>query len=224
MKILNFLIQPELNKPYKIDYTTMIKNIIFDFGGVLMDWDPRYFFKDYFKDDEKMEFFLKNIATDEWNAEQDRGRTLAEGTEIQVAKHPEWEKEIRAYYDNWTTMLKSDILENVEVLRKLEDSKYKLFGLTNWSAETFPYALEHYDFFQIFQGKIVVSGTEKLIKPDPAIWNILLDRYQIIAEQSVFIDDNFRNIEMAKSLGFICIHITEDTNLEKELRDLGLEI
>ena len=201
-----------------------IKNIIFDFGGVLMDWDPRYFFKDYFKDDEKMEFFLKNIATDEWNAEQDRGRTLAEGTEIQVAKHPEWEKEIRAYYDNWTTMLKSDILENVEVLRKLEDSKYKLFGLTNWSAETFPYALEHYDFFQIFQGKIVVSGTEKLIKPDPAIWNILLDRYQIIAEQSVFIDDNFRNIEMAKSLGFICIHITEDTNLEKELRDLGLEI
>ena len=202
----------------------MIKNIIFDFGGVLMDWDPRYFFKDYFKDDEKMEFFLKNIATDEWNAEQDRGRTLAEGTEIQVAKHPEWEKEIRAYYDNWTTMLKSDIPENVEVLRKLEDSKYKLFGLTNWSAETFPYALEHYDFFQIFQGKIVVSGTEKLIKPDPAIWNILLDRYQIIAEQSVFIDDNFRNIEMAKSLGFICIHITEDTNLEKELRDLGLEI
>ena len=202
----------------------MIKNIIFDFGGVLMDWDPRYFFKDYFKDDEKMEFFLKNIATDEWNAEQDLGRTLAEGTEIQVAKHPEWEKEIRAYYDNWTTMLKSDILENVEVLRKLEDSKYKLFGLTNWSAETFPYALEHYDFFQIFQGKIVVSGTEKLIKPDPAIWNILLDRYQIIAEQSVFIDDNFRNIEMAKSLGFICIHITEDTNLEKELRDLGLEI
>lgn len=202
----------------------MIKNIIFDFGGVLMDWDPRYFFKDYFKDDEKMEFFLKNIATDEWNAEQDRGRTLAEGTEIQVSKHPEWEKEIRAYYDNWTTMLKSDILENVEVLRKLEDSKYKLFGLTNWSAETFPYALEHYDFFQIFQGKIVVSGTEKLIKPDRAIWNILLDRYQIIAEQSVFIDDNFRNIEMAKSLGFICIHITEDTNLEKELRDLGLEI
>ena len=202
----------------------MIKNIIFDFGGVLMDWDPRYFFKDYFKDDEKMEFFLKNIATDEWNAEQDRGRTLAEGTEIQVAKHPEWEKEIRAYYDNWTTMLKSDILENVEVLRKLEDSKYKLFGLTNWSAETFPYALEHYDFFQIFQGKIVVSGTEKLIKPDRAIWNILLDRYQIIAEQSVFIDDNFRNIEMAKSLGFICIHIAEDTNLEKELRDLGLEI
>lgn len=200
-----------------------IKNIIFDFGGVVMDWDPRYFFKDHFKDDEKMEHFLKNIATDEWNAEQDRGRTLAEGTEIQVAKHPEWEKEIRAYYDNWTTMLKSDIPHNVEVLRKLEHSKYELFGLTNWSAETFPYALENYDFFNIFEGKIVVSGTEKLIKPDPAIWEVLLNRYQLKAEESVFIDDNAKNIEVAKSLGFICIHIKEDTDLEKEMRDLGIQ-
>lgn len=200
-----------------------IKNIIFDFGGVVMDWDPRYFFKDHFNDDEKMEHFLKNIATDEWNAEQDRGRTLAEGTEIQVAKHPEWEKEIRAYYDNWTTMLKSDIPHNVEVLRKLEHSKYELFGLTNWSAETFPYALENYDFFNIFEGKIVVSGTEKLIKPDPAIWEVLLNRYQLKAEESVFIDDNAKNIEVAKSLGFICIHIKEDTDLEKEMRDLGIQ-
>lgn len=200
-----------------------IKNIIFDLGGVVMDWDPRYFFKDHFNDDEKMEHFLKNIATDEWNAEQDRGRTLAEGTEIQVAKHPEWEQEIRAYYDNWTTMLKSDIPHNVEVLRKLEHSKYNLFGLTNWSAETFPYALENYDFFKIFEGKIVVSGTEKLIKPDPAIWEVLLNRYQIKAEESVFIDDNSKNIEVAKSLGFICVRIKEDTDLEKELRDLGIQ-
>ncbi|WHF52545.1 HAD family phosphatase [Chryseobacterium gotjawalense] len=200
-----------------------IKNIIFDFGGVVMDWDPRYFFKDHFNDDEKMEHFLENIATDEWNAEQDRGRTLAKGTEIQVAKHPEWEKEIRAYYDNWTTMLKSEIPHNVAVLRKLEHSKYHLFGLTNWSAETFPYALENYDFFKIFQDKIVVSGTEKLIKPDPTIWNVLLDRYQIKAEESVFIDDNFNNIKVAEILGFICVHVKEDTDLEKELRDLGVE-
>ena len=200
-----------------------IKNIIFDFGGVVMDWNPRYFFKDYFNDDEKMEYFLKNITTDEWNIEQDRGRTLDEGTAIQVANFPEWEKEIRAYYDNWTTMLKSEIADNVAVLRKLEHSEYELFGLTNWSAETFPYALENYDFFSIFKGKIVVSGTEKLIKPNPEIWHVLLNRYQIKAEESVFIDDNFKNIEVAKSLGFICIHIKEDTDLEKELRDLGIE-
>ena len=200
-----------------------IKNIIFDFGGVVMDWNPRYFFKDYFNDDEKMEFFLKNIATDEWNAEQDRGRTLAEGTEIQVAKFPQWEKELRAYYDNWTTMLRSDIPKNVEVLRKLEHSNYELFGLTNWSAETFPYALENYDFFKIFGGNIVVSGTEKLIKPDPKIWEVLLERYHIKADESVFIDDNAKNIEVAKALGFITIHITPETDLEKELKDLGLK-
>ncbi|MGG7467369.1 HAD family hydrolase [Chryseobacterium arthrosphaerae] len=201
-----------------------IKNIIFDFGGVLMDWNPRYFFKDYFNDDDKMEYFLENIAQDEWNIEQDRGRSLSEGTEIQIKKFPEWEKEIRAYYDNWTVMLKSDIPQNVDVLRKLKNTDYQLFGLTNWSAETFPYALENYDFFQIFDGKIVVSGTEKLIKPDPAIWHILLERYNIQAGESVFIDDNPKNIEMARSLGFVTIHVTPDTNLEQELAVLGVKM
>lgn len=210
-------------KSFQHSKCSNIKNIIFDFGGVVMDWNPRYFFKDYFNDDEKMEFFLKNIATDEWNAEQDRGRTLAEGTEIQVAKFPQWEKELRAYYDNWTTMLRSDIPKNVEVLRKLEHSNYELFGLTNWSAETFPYALENYDFFKIFGGNIVVSGTEKVIKPDPKIWEVLLERYHIKADESVFIDDNAKNIEVAKALGFITVHITPETDLEKELIDLGLK-
>ncbi len=209
---------------FQLASSSPIKNIIFDFGGVVMDWNPRYFFKDYFKDDEKMEFFLKNIAEDEWNAEQDRGRTLAEGTEIQVAKFPDWEKEIRAYYDHWSTMLKSDIPQNVEVLRRLAKTEYQLFGLTNWSHETFPYALENYDFFELFDGKIVVSGQEKLIKPNPEIWKVLLDRYAIKAEESVFIDDNFKNIEVAKSLGFLTIHITENTDLADELSKIGVKI
>ena len=200
-----------------------VKNIIFDFGGVVMDWNPRYFFKEYFNDDNRMEYFLKHIAEDAWNAEQDRGRSLKEGTEIQVQKFPEWEEELRAYYDNWTTMLKSDIPQNVEVLRKLEHSEYELFGLTNWSAETFPYALENYDFFNIFQGKIVVSGDEKLIKPDPKIWKVLLERYQLDPEESVFVDDNPKNIEVAEQMGFVTVHITEETNLENELRRLGLQ-
>lgn len=201
-----------------------IKNIIFDFGGVLMDWNPRYFFKDYFNDNEKMEYFLQNIAQDEWNVEQDRGRSLAEGTEIQVKKFPEWEKEIRAFYDNWTVMLKSEIPQNVEVLRKLKNTDYHLFGLTNWSEETFPYALENYDFFQIFEGKIVVSGTEKLIKPDPEIWHVLLERYNIKADESVFIDDNTKNIEVAQSLGFITIQVFPDTDLTKELKKFGIDV
>ncbi|REC44621.1 HAD family hydrolase [Chryseobacterium pennipullorum] len=201
-----------------------IKNIIFDFGGVLMDWNPRYYFQDYFKDDEKMEYFLEHIAQDEWNIEQDRGRSLAEGTDIQVKKFPEWEKELRAYYDNWTVMLKSDIPQNVDVLRKLKNTDYHLFGLTNWSEETFPYALENYDFFQIFEGKIVVSGTEKLIKPDPEIWHVLLERYNIKADESVFIDDNPKNIEMAKSLGFKTIQVFLDTNLMQELKKIGVDV
>ncbi|REC79195.1 HAD family phosphatase [Chryseobacterium elymi] len=201
-----------------------IKNIIFDFGGVLMDWNPRYFFKDYFNDDEKMEYFLENIAQPEWNEEQDRGRSLAEGTNIQVKKFPEWEKELRAYYDNWTVMLKSDIPQNVEILRRLGNTNYQLFGLTNWSEETFPYALENYDFFQLFNGKIVVSGAEKMIKPDPRIWHVLLERYNLKASESVFIDDNLKNIEMANSLGFMTIKIDPDTDLEKELADLGIQL
>jgi 2-haloacid dehalogenase len=200
-----------------------IKNIVFDFGGVLIDWNPRYFFKEYFNDDEKMDYFLTEIAQSEWNEEQDRGRLLSEGTDIQVKKFPDWEKEIRAYYDNWTTMLRSDIPHNVEVLRKLGKTDYQLFGLTNWSEETFPYALENYDFFKLFDGKIVVSGTEKLIKPDPKIWHILLDRYKIHANESVFIDDNLKNIEMAKSLGFETVHVTPETDLEQELINLGIK-
>lgn len=170
-----------------------------------------------------MEYFLENIAQSEWNEEQDRGRSLAEGTDIQIKKFPEWEKELRAYYDNWTVMLKSDIPQNVEILRRLGNTDYQLFGLTNWSEETFPYALENYDFFKLFNGKIVVSGTEKLIKPDPKIWHILLERYNLKANESVFIDDNPKNIEMANSLGFRTIKIDPDTDLEKELADLGIQ-
>lgn len=199
----------------------MIKNIIFDFGGVLMDWDPRYFFKTYFNDDEKMEWFLKNIAKDEWNAEQDCGRTLKEGTDLLIQQHPDWEKEIRAYYDNWTTMLNSDIPHNVEVLRQLA-GKYLLYGLTNWSAETFPYALENYDFFKLFEGKIVVSGTEKMIKPDREIFDVLISRYHLKPEESVFIDDNAKNIATAASLGFATVYILADTSLGEELRKLGV--
>ncbi|WP_300675280.1 HAD family phosphatase [Soonwooa sp.] len=199
-----------------------LKNIIFDFGGVLMDWDPRYYFRTHFDNEADMDFFLKNIATNAWNAEQDRGRTIERGTEKLVKEHPLFEKDIRAYYDNWTTMLRGDIPQNVAVLRQLE-GKYPLYGLTNWSAETFPYALEHYDFFKLFEGKIVVSGDEKLIKPDPKIFEVLLKRYDLKAEESVFIDDNIDNIKTAESLGFATIHVTPETDLAKELHNLGYE-
>ncbi|MDL1913214.1 MAG: HAD family phosphatase [Bergeyella sp.] len=201
----------------------MIKNIVFDFGGVLMDWNPRYFYADYFKDLKKMEYFLSEIATFEWNAEQDRGRTLQEGTELLVKQHPDWEKEIRAYYDNWKIMLKGDFPKNVAVLRDLEKTPYRLYGLTNWSSETFPYALENYDFFRIFGGKIVVSGEEKCIKPDPKLWHILSHRYSVKAEESVFIDDNENNIATAEKIGFKTIHATPEIDLKSTLEKLGVK-
>ena len=200
-----------------------IKNIVFDFGGVVMDWDPRYLYKDYFNDDEKMEWFLSNITTNEWNAEQDRGRPLQEATDWLITQYPDWEKEIKLFYGSWTTMLKGEIPQHVAVLRALANTSYELYGLTNWSQETIHHAYDNYDFFKLFEGKIVVSGDEKLIKPDPAIWKVLLNRYDLKAEESVFIDDNIKNIEVAHSLGFKTVHLLEDTDLRTELEKLGIQ-
>jgi 2-haloacid dehalogenase len=198
-----------------------IKNIVFDFGGVLVDWNPRYLFKDIFNDDEKMESFLKNICTDSWNIQQDAGRTLAEGTKILQEKFPEESEMIQQFYDGWEVMLKDEIPENTKLLNQFDRKKFRLWGLTNWSGETFPIALARFDFFKEFEG-IVVSGDEKMIKPNDDIYLLLLERYNLKAEESIFIDDNYNNIVAANKLGFHTIHFTKDVNLEKRLQDLEL--
>src|SRR5690606_27950746 len=177
----------------------MIHTIIFDFGGVLVDWNPRYLYSDYFQDDQKMEWFLENICTDEWNLEQDRGRSLKEGTQILVEKFPEFQKEIEMYYGQWETMLKDSIPGTVEILYELK-SKFPVFGLTNWSAETFPIALKRFNFFQVFNG-ILVSGEEKLIKPDSKIFERMMDKFQLNPENCLFIDDNLKNVEASRAFG-----------------------
>ena len=196
-----------------------IKNIVFDFGGVLVDWNPRYLFRDIFKDDEKMEYFLSNICTDSWNVQQDAGRTLAEGTKLLQSQFPEHSAMIQQFYDGWEVMLKDEIPENSRLLSQFDREKFRLFGLTNWSGETFPIALERFPFFSEFEG-IVVSGDEKMIKPNKEIYLLLLDRYNLKAEDSIFIDDNFKNIEAANELGFQTIHVTENLNLESRLQEL----
>ncbi|MFT4850415.1 MAG: 2-haloacid dehalogenase [Sediminicola sp.] len=198
-----------------------IKNIIFDFGGVLVDWNPRYLFKDIFNDDEKMEHFLGNICTENWNIQQDAGRTLADGTKILQEQFPEDSEMIQQFYDGWEVMLKDEITENTKLLNKFDRKKFRLWGLTNWSSETFPIALERFDFFKEFEG-IVVSGDEKMIKPNDDIYLLLLERYSLKAEESIFIDDNYKNIVAANKLGFQTIHFTELVNLEKRLQELGL--
>lgn len=179
----------------------MIKDIVFDFGGVLMDWDPRYLYRTYFKDEAQMEYFLSHICTDAWNAEQDRGRTFDEGISLLLRQYPQYAEPIRMYKDRWECMLKGEFPRSVELLKRLKEQGHGIYGLTNWSAETIPLAYAKYDFFSLFDG-IVVSGEEKIIKPDPEIFRILLERYNLTAEDTLFIDDSPANIEAARRLGF----------------------
>lgn len=197
-----------------------IENIIFDFGGVLVDWNPRYMYRNHFSNEEDMENFLYSICTDEWNIEQDRGRSLEEGTCLLQEKFPEAHDMIQLYYDQWEIMLKSDIPETVDLLYSLKE-KYHLYGLTNWSAETFPIAYERYAFFREFKG-IVVSGTEKLIKPDKRIYQVLFARYQINPLTSIYIDDNLNNVRAADELGMKAIHFQNAEQLKREIVDLNL--
>ncbi|MBT3204031.1 MAG: HAD family phosphatase [Gammaproteobacteria bacterium] len=197
-----------------------IKNIVFDFGGVLVDWSPRYLYEGIFEDHSEMEYFLSTVCNDEWNLQQDKGRPLSEATATTQQKFPDHHALIQLYYDEWETMLKKDIPENVKLLFRL-NKNYKLYGLTNWSAETFPIALKRYSFFQQFEG-IVVSGEEKMIKPDKEIFYVLLDRYKLDANQTVFIDDNINNIRSAKEIGFHVVHQGKGVNLENELTKMNL--
>lgn len=192
-----------------------IDTIVFDFGGVLIDWNPRHVYKTIFNDEEKVEWFLKNICTDEWNIEQDRGRSLKEGTEILKKKFPEHQALIEAYYGRWEEMLKGEMAETVEILYELK-KKFKIYGLTNWSAETFPVALKRFNFLQLFDG-IVVSGDEKLIKPEKEIFELLLNRYNLKAENCVFIDDNIKNVQAAINIGFHAIHFISAEDLKHQL-------
>ena len=197
-----------------------IKNIIFDFGGVLMDWDPRYMYRNVFDNDDEMEFFLENICNSDWNIQQDAGRSFEDATNELVLKFPKYESEIRSYFSRWIEMIGGAIDENVILIEGLKE-KYRLFGLTNWSAETFPLVFNQYPFFKELEG-IVVSGTEKVVKPDASIYKLLLDRYKLAAEESLFIDDNKENIIAANKLGFKTIHLGEKVNLKSELQKLKL--
>jgi 2-haloacid dehalogenase len=197
-----------------------IQNIIFDFGGVLVDWNPRYLFKNHFNNESEMEWFLENICTDEWNLQQDKGRSLAEATALLQAQFPEFHAKIQLFYGEWETMLKGDIPGSVALLHRLKE-KYKMYGLTNWSDETIDIAYRRFSFFDQFDG-IVVSGQEKMIKPDKQIYNLLLDRYGLHAGNTVFIDDNKKNIKAAEEIGLHAIHFENPEQLELSLLALNL--
>jgi 2-haloacid dehalogenase len=192
-----------------------IENVIFDFGGVLVEWNPRFLYRDYFQDENEMEHFLHSVCTDEWNLEQDKGRSLEEGTQLLQKKFPGFHDLIQLYYDKWEQMLNGEFPETVSILYKLKE-KYKIYGLTNWSAETIDIAYKRFPFFKAFDG-IVVSGEEKMVKPDKRIYHLLLDRYHLKAANTVFIDDNLMNVNAAKEIGLYAIHFKNPGKLKAEL-------
>ena len=199
-----------------------INTIIFDLGGVLIDWDPRYLYRKLFDNEQDMEHFLAQVATSDWNEEQDAGRSLAEATALLIAQHPEQEMMIRAFYDRWTEMLGGAITETVEILTHFKEStNYDLFALTNWSAETWPIALEQFEFLHWFQG-VLVSGQEKMRKPAAAFYHLLEKRFPLELKHSLFIDDNRRNVEAARELGLRTIHFQSPEQLKKELKAYGV--
>jgi 2-haloacid dehalogenase len=199
-----------------------IETIIFDLGNVLIGWDPRHLYRKIFKDEDQITWFLDNICTSEWNDQQDAGRTFDEGIRELVQKHPEWEEPIRAWGSRWQETISGAIPETVEILRQIRDSKkYRLYALTNWSAETFPWALDNFEFLHWFEG-IVVSGHEKTRKPYPDFFNILFTRYQVDPSRAVFIDDNAKNIKGGSEVGLHTIHFQSPQMLRQQLTQLGV--
>jgi 2-haloacid dehalogenase len=200
----------------------MRTTVVFDLGGVLIDWDPRHLYRKLFPGDEAgMERFLAEVCNGEWNARQDAGRPWGEATALLKAEHPDQAHLIDAFHHRWPETMAGPIEGTLAILRELKEAGTPLYALTNWSHETFPFALERFDFMQWFQGT-VVSGQEKVMKPDPRIFYILMQRHGLSPEDIVYIDDNPRNAAAASELGMHGVHFTDPAALRRELVGLGL--
>jgi 2-haloacid dehalogenase len=198
-----------------------IKNIIFDFGGVLIQWDPDLIYDNYFKSSELKNHFYKETNIFEINKLMDKGLPFTDGLLSLVKKFPHYEEAIWHWKNRWVNMIGGDIEGSVAILKELYQRKYNLYGLTNWSYETLPYILSKYDFFSYFID-IVISGKEKYAKPEIQIYQILINRNNLTIDSCLFIDDNIHNIEAARSLGIKSILFVDPLQLESELNKLNL--
>jgi len=199
-----------------------IKAIIFDFGNVLLEWNPRYVYQHYFPDDpEGMERFLEEVNFMEWNLQQDKGRPFAEGVAILSEKFPHYAQLIQAYRDNWTDSIGTPYEGTVAIMKRLKQAGYPLYGLSNWSAETFPRVRETFDFFDLLDD-FVISGDVGHAKPDPEIFHILLDKIRRPPEECLFIDDALANINQAQKMGFSTIHFESSEQLVQALHELQI--
>ena len=195
--------------------------VVFDLGGVLIEWDPRHLYRQLFDDPVEMESFLTEVTTAEWNARQDAGRPWAEAVELLVAEHPQRREIIEAFHRRWPEMLAGEIPGARDVLADLRAASVRLIALSNWSAETFPFARERFDFLAWFEG-IVISGDVGVNKPDRRIFDHLAEQFGIEPAAALFIDDSSVNVDAATALGFHAIQFTDATALRAELVRLGL--
>lgn len=198
-----------------------ITTIVFDFGGVLIQWDPRNLYRRFFASSGEMERFLAEVKFAEWNSMQDRGRPFVEGVAELAARFPQHEYLIRAYHEHWEESVGEPILGTIEILRKLKALHYPVYGLSNWSGETFPLIRARHRFFELLDDYLI-SGNARVTKPDPAIFGMLLDKIARKAEECIFIDDSLANVEAARALGFVCIHFRSPAQLEERLWQLRI--
>lgn len=201
--------------------------LVFDFGGVLFDWNPDYLYQKLIPDAQERAWFLQHVCNGAWNIEQDRGRSTADAIAIKTAEYPQYAEQIAAFYQRWPETLRGLLPEGMALYQALKKAGYPIFGLTNWSAETFPYAWDHYPFLHEITD-IVVSGHESIIKPDPAIYQLMYQRilrHHPTAQISdlIFIDDSLLNAQAASQQGWQGIHHTSATNTERILREKGLQ-
>jgi 2-haloacid dehalogenase len=195
--------------------------VVFDLGGVLIDWDPRHLYRQLIPDEAEMERFLREVVTAEWNLEHDRGRSFADGIAMLTAQHPDQADLIVAFRERWSEMLGGAIQPAVDVLAELRGTGIRLLALTNWSAETFPVGAARFPFLAWFEA-VIVSGEERLVKPDPAIFQLLVDRHGVEPARTVFVDDLAANVAAAAALGFRTVRYTDAPALRRALVDLGL--
>ncbi|MCC6198108.1 MAG: HAD family phosphatase [Burkholderiales bacterium] len=197
------------------------KVVVFDLGGVLLDWNPRHLYRKLFADEQAMEQFLARVCTPEWNERQDAGRSFDDAIAALMPQHRDKLHLISAWRDRYPEMIPGALDGTVAIAGELRARGVPLYALTNWSAETFPSQRRRFAFFDWFEG-IVVSGEEGTIKPDPRIFHILLDRYGLAANEAVFIDDNPKNAQAASALGIHGIHFQSPAQLRRELVALSL--
>jgi len=197
----------------KIDFM----KFLFDLGGVFFNWDPNHFYKNVFENIEEREFFLAEVCNDQWNVQQDAGRSIAEAELELIPKFPHYEKEIKMYYKNHRKMIRGVFEEAVDILKKLKDKNYDCYVLSNWSAETFAGMIDDYTFLKLFDG-LLISGEDKLIKPDHAIYQLARDRFNLNPEETVFIDDKLENIQAAQEMNFKTIHLTDPNIIKTEIK------